>query len=71
MLYYRAKLQTYDDVTGWPLISGELVTIREREERFPTVPSSCFELVNYPKNKVTYVFGIRKPTNKAEIMVED
>ena len=78
MKYYRVKKEYADKQTyirdknnswkvGEPLYADALFTPAERAKMYPNVKDSVFNVVDIPKNRIYYSFGLRfaNPDNEA------
>lgn len=66
MKYFKSvKEDVYDWVTKNEPIMNELLTLKERRLKFPTLDDSCFEEVEVSKKNTYINFGVRfeKGTN--------
>lgn len=68
MLYYYPDREIYDEKTGWCTIPNELLTQRERDIRFPSVPDKAFLKVLVSKKKTTIYMGKRVPYTGAKLV---
>ena len=59
MLFYKAKKERYDYITGNTLIENELLTARERNTMFKSIPDNYFEIVEVSKEETYIFFGAR------------
>jgi len=60
MTYYRVvKDDVWDYRTGWTTIQNEILTPIERERKFPSLSSKCFEKVEISRARTYWSFGAR------------
>ena len=59
MKYYRARQEKYDYFNKFTVIENELLTEKERNTKARYIDNSNFEIVEIPKNKTFFNFGVR------------
>ena len=68
MIYYRAKTESHDYFTGYTTISGELLTVKERNTKFRYLHDCLFDKVEISKRDTYISFGVRKAYTDAKVV---
>lgn len=66
MKYYKVKKDIYDYFSKHAVIENELLTEKERNRKCPYLSDNVFEIVNIPKTKIFWNFGVRFECRQVE-----
>ena len=69
MLYYKVIKDGYDYFNKNAIVKNELLTTKERNSKVSHLPDSYFQIIEIPKTKVFWSFGVRfekSPRTKTE-----
>lgn len=58
-IYYKAKTDAMDYLTGFPIVESELLTPKERHSVARYLDDSVFEIVEISRKKTYKSFGAR------------
>lgn len=58
-IYYKAKTDAMDYLTGFPVVEGELLTPKERHTVARYLDDAIFEIVEISRKKTYKSFGVR------------
>lgn len=65
MLYYMANRDAYDYFNKYGIVSGELLTPKERNTKVRYIGDECFNIVAINRNDTFTNFGVRFPKHGA------
>ena len=69
MKYYRVNREVHDKLTFCDSVVGEILTVKERKNLFPTIADECFDTVTVNKTETYVFFGARFPIESAHVIV--
>ena len=69
MKYYRVNSEVHDKLTFRDSVVGEILTVKERKNFFPTIADKCFDTVTVKKTETYVFFCTRFPIESAHVIV--